>query len=342
MTRHNYFKKKLTRSNFQNQNLIGADFSNADIYGVNFSGANLTDANFTNTKIAYTNFSETRLASANFTNAKLDQNGCTPLLLLLLGSFFGSLILFIIIFFTGITTGSFLSSIMTFIIFYLLLVLLTIGLRMEYTILLLAIAFFICTLFKIDSIIGFIIFESIIVLITWTGAISIVGNLKEVIIGALVGSFLGVFFGQISSTLGLGLARHDGLPEEWFNLWREKAWLITFISMAVYLVTVAAGYYLGWSILKSQKSMCLRDNIFYFLPKGTSFLNADLTDANFTGANLKSVNFENAQINRTCFSQTKNILLAKFDKKVFDQLRTKIRDNNSSLILEVIDESTKD
>lgn len=338
---HNYSNQKLTKNNFQHQYLVGANFSNADIYHVNFSGAILIDANFTNAKLSGTNFDGATLINANFTNAKLAQDGSTPTLFLL-GSFFGSFILFIIIFFTAISSKSFPSSIITFLIFYIFLVLLTIGLRMEYMILLLAIAFFISALFQIENIMGFVIFQLIILLITWTGAISIVANLKEVIIEALVGSFLGVFFGQISGTLGLGLARHDGLPQEWFNLWREKAWLITFISMAVYLVTVVAGYYLGWSVLKSHKSICLRDNIFYFLPKDTSFFNADLTGVNFTGANLKSVNFQGSQINRTCFSQAKNILLARFDKKVFDQLRAKMCDNNSSLILENIDESGKD
>jgi uncharacterized protein YjbI with pentapeptide repeats len=45
--------------------------------------------------------------------------------------------------------------------------------------------------------------------------------------------------------------------------------------------------------------------------KGTSFRNADLTDANFTGATLKNTDFRKTILIRTCFHKTKKLDLAR-------------------------------
>lgn len=66
---------------------------------------------------------------------------------------------------------------------------------------------------------------------------------------------------------------------------------------------------ISWRMLKGDPKQALIRNIViaFAAIKGTSFRNANLTDANFTGATLKSTDFRKANLTCTCFHQTKKL-----------------------------------
>jgi len=56
---------------------------------------------------------------------------------------------------------------------------------------------------------------------------------------------------------------------------------------------------------------------------GTSFRNADLTDANFTDATLKSTDFRTANLTRTCFRYTKKLDRARVGNSILVDTRVR-------------------
>jgi uncharacterized protein YjbI with pentapeptide repeats len=71
--------------------------------------------------------------------------------------------------------------------------------------------------------------------------------------------------------------------------------------------------YISWRALKGDEKHAVIRNIAvaFAATGGTSFRNADLSDANFTGATLKSTDFRKAILTRTCFHKTKKLDLAR-------------------------------
>jgi len=67
--------------------------------------------------------------------------------------------------------------------------------------------------------------------------------------------------------------------------------------------------YIGWRAIKGdEKHAIIRKFAVAFAAfGGTSFRNADLTDANFTLANLKNTDFRNATLTCTCFRKVKKL-----------------------------------
>ncbi|MHC5822435.1 MAG: pentapeptide repeat-containing protein, partial [Nostoc sp.] len=71
--------------------------------------------------------------------------------------------------------------------------------------------------------------------------------------------------------------------------------------------------YIAWRAMKGDEKYAIIRNIAVDLAAsgGTSFRNANLTDANFTAATLKSTDFRKANLTRTCFSKTKKLDLVR-------------------------------
>ncbi|NEO00175.1 MAG: pentapeptide repeat-containing protein [Moorea sp. SIO3I7] len=78
-------------------------------------------------------------------------------------------------------------------------------------------------------------------------------------------------------------------------------------------IVILLSTYIGWRILAGDKKYSLiRKIIIVFAAKrGTSFYNADLTDANFKGATLKSTDLTKATLIRTCWQNTIKLDLAR-------------------------------
>jgi hypothetical protein len=81
------------------------------------------------------------------------------------------------------------------------------------------------------------------------------------------------------------------------------------IVVAVILVITILNFYLCFDLIKSNsKDKWVLIITVNFLALGTTdFKNANLTDADFTGAILKNANFEKAELIRTCFKDTKKL-----------------------------------
>ncbi|NEQ83864.1 MAG: pentapeptide repeat-containing protein [Moorea sp. SIO2I5] len=76
---------------------------------------------------------------------------------------------------------------------------------------------------------------------------------------------------------------------------------------------MSIGSYLGWSALtEDPKHAWIRTTAIAFAATGgTSFYNADLTDADFTGATLKSTDLRQANLTGACLENTSKLDLAR-------------------------------
>ncbi|NEO25135.1 MAG: hypothetical protein F6K57_39530 [Moorea sp. SIO4A5] len=87
------------------------------------------------------------------------------------------------------------------------------------------------------------------------------------------------------------------------------------VAIAVALVLVLLGAYQGWRALKGDpRDAWIRTTAIAFAATGgTSFYNADLTDADFTGATLKSTDLRKANLTGACLENTSKLDLARRD-----------------------------
>lgn len=81
------------------------------------------------------------------------------------------------------------------------------------------------------------------------------------------------------------------------------------ITIAIAITGALFSIYIAWRAMKGDEKYSLIRNIAVAFAAfgGTSFRNADLTDANFTAATLKSTDFRKANLTRTCFYKTKKL-----------------------------------
>jgi len=88
-------------------------------------------------------------------------------------------------------------------------------------------------------------------------------------------------------------------------------------------VVAALGIYIAWRALAGDEKQALIRTIAisFAATGGTSFGNADLTDANFTKATLKSTDFRTANLTRTCFRKTKKLDRARVGKSILADTR---------------------
>ncbi|WP_375468255.1 pentapeptide repeat-containing protein [uncultured Nostoc sp.] len=80
--------------------------------------------------------------------------------------------------------------------------------------------------------------------------------------------------------------------------------------------------YIGWrSLTGDEKDAWIRSFALAFAATGgTSFCNADLTDADFTGATLKNTDFRKANLTRTRFYEAKKLDYARVDDTILTKL----------------------
>ncbi|MEH2401763.1 pentapeptide repeat-containing protein [Nostoc sp.] len=80
--------------------------------------------------------------------------------------------------------------------------------------------------------------------------------------------------------------------------------------------------YIGWrSLTGDEKDASIRSFALAFAATGgTSFRNADLTDADFTGATLKNTDFRKANLTRTRFYEAKKLDFARVDDTILTKL----------------------
>ncbi|MDZ8134924.1 MAG: pentapeptide repeat-containing protein [Nostoc sp. DedQUE04] len=76
--------------------------------------------------------------------------------------------------------------------------------------------------------------------------------------------------------------------------------------------------YIAWNAMKGDERYDLirKIAIAFAATSGTSFRNADLTNADLTGATLKNTDFREANLTGTCFYKAKKLDLARLDKTI--------------------------
>ena len=87
----------------------------------------------------------------------------------------------------------------------------------------------------------------------------------------------------------------------------------------------ALGIYIAWRALAGDEKQALIRTIAisFAATGGTSFRNADLTDAHFTEATLKSTDFRTANLTRTCFRNTEKLDRARVGNSILADTRVR-------------------
>jgi uncharacterized protein YjbI with pentapeptide repeats len=275
----NFQRVNLRGQSLKGENLSGADFSEADLRGTNFIGANLRRVNFTGAKcglqkrwaISFVILSWLCSGIATFGIQQL----ISRIVELLVNSF--NIIEQIIGFFVVIVVIA-------------------------------------------------LVFSTIQLGIMITGGISVV--IITIVVG-VIGAFLEVFqtisvfidatvngFGAVGTTVLLAIASSIALVIAggflfsitvlitigivFFFTTKQSSILVLVFIILLALIVVINGAYLSWrSVQGDKKDAWMRNFAIAFAAfGGTSFCDADLTDANFAGARLKSTDMREATLTR--------------------------------------------
>jgi uncharacterized protein YjbI with pentapeptide repeats len=96
-------------------------------------------------------------------------------------------------------------------------------------------------------------------------------------------------------------------------------------AAAVAAAVAALGIYIAWRALAGDEKQALIRTIAiaFAATGGTSFRNADLTDAHFTEATLKSTDFRTANLTRTCFRNTEKLDRARVGNSILADTRVR-------------------
>ena len=281
------------------------EFHRASLQCAEFRGKNLTAANFSHADIRGADFRDAVLVGANFRNAKAGLPIFWAIGLVVL-----SLILSLFAGLISAYAGAFIGDLLTNNIYGNL-------------------------FFGILSLITIAIF---LIVIFWQGLGATLATLAEVVAACLIAAlaFLpeneagrNLVIGAVFTTLALtgvlagignmavavAVARVMTLPKA-----RISAGIMAFIGAVlgvllgvrshesayltaglIGLVAIASGIYIGWQAIAGEKKYSLIQALAIGMvaQKGTNFRGADLTDADFTQATLKSVDFRKAILTRT-------------------------------------------
>ena len=296
---------------FLGENLAGADFRHADIRGADFSNAILVSANFSNARAGLPTSWAIGLAALSLILslfAGLISGYGGALIGDLLNDhayghfFFGVVslitlaIFLIVIFFQGLgTTLATLAEVVA-------------------ACLIAALAFFPEKepQTDFDRIVG-----AVLAALALAGAMAGVGNMAvAVAIGRVMALPGARALTGVMASIGTGLGTLLGVRSQ------QSAYLIAgFVSLAA----IAFGVYVGWqAIAGSRKYKIIYSLAIAIISQGgTSFRGANLTDADFTQATLKSVDFRNATLTRTCWFQAQKLDCARVEGTYLEDSRVR-------------------
>ncbi|MBN3870833.1 pentapeptide repeat-containing protein [Nostoc sp. JL33] len=290
-----YFGQNLQGRSFKGQNLTGANFSKADIRGANFTNAILKDADFTGAK------------------AGLEQRWIIGLLtvsLLLSGIsglfsvFVGALVAYI---FDIKSTENVIAAIVSLIV---LLVFCIITIRKG---LIAGLGVFVITI-AIAIVFAFAFAFDFAVAIAGAFAFALAGALAF----ALAFAFAFAVAFAVAFTFGFAFA---------FTFTFAVAFAVAIAFAFTFAFTFALAFavaftlfsaYIAWrSLAGDEKDAWFRSFAIAFAATGgTSFCNADLTDADFTGATLKNTDLRKSNLTRTRFYEAKKLDFARVDNSI--------------------------
>lgn len=280
-----YSNKNLQKASFRNEDLSNASFVDSDLRGVDFSGANLTGANFTQSR-----------------------TGITPLntIMILLIALMVSLLSGYIAALTGQTVQSMLASEDSKIR--------TAGIATIVIILLFilyyywkgggnAISHLIIPAVALAAVIGIIAYIS--GLGTGVGMLYLILSLLLTVVMFIVGTIARAAAGTLSNILFTIVALSGGI------FGKSVGGGIGTVAMAIACALISK------RALSGAKGFDTLRKIASFLVTrfGTSFRNATLTNANFTGAKVHNSDFSNADLSGTNWEGSKKINFITTDNK---------------------------
>jgi uncharacterized protein YjbI with pentapeptide repeats len=303
--------KNLQNADFRGQNLTGEDFSNTDIRGANFSTAILVGANFSNTKAGLPIIWTIALISLSLILSLF-----AGLIAGYAGAFIGDLL-------SGRTYGHITFGIISLISFISFLIIIfwqglggTLAILAE-----LIAAFLIAILAFLPEIESQLIVGAVFTVIGLAGSLAGLVNMALAIAIARVMTLPKVRFIIIFMALfGIFLGALLGVRSDESSAASASAY---FISGIVGLAAITLGAYVGWQAISGNKKYTLIRTLAVGIvcQGGTKFYNADLTDANFTQATLKSVDFRNAILTRTSWFEVQQLDQARIDSTYLKDAR---------------------
>ncbi|MBL1203127.1 MAG: pentapeptide repeat-containing protein [Nostoc sp. GBBB01] len=288
---------------FSGQNLRGRSFKGQDLAGANFSYADIRSADFTGANLRNANFSH---ATAGLQRRWAVFLICVSWLLSgvsgLLSAFTGVLI-------ANIFNSSSLEN--------------QIG---GWTALIVVIVVFIVILYQgLNSVVAFAVAvavaSAVAVAVASVVAVAGTGAFTGVIVGAFVGAAAVAFAGAFAFAVAVAVAIIGVGTGAFFGVGviAGASVGVGVIAKAFVGASVIAGAYtiagalfsafIAWRAMKGDEKYSLIRNISVAFAAfgGTSFRNANLTDAKFTAATLKTIDFRKANLTRTCFHKTKKL-----------------------------------
>ncbi len=281
----NFSRQNLRGRSFRGQNLEGADFSYADLKGTNFTGANLQRVNFTGAKAGLQRYWAL----------------CLVMLSWLVSGISGFLFLYNGILTTYIFNSSdtaienqisgWIALIVTIIV-YIIIIRQGIGVNLAF-----AVAFAVAGTFAIAGVVA--VAGAGVGTKTFSVAFAVAGTFAGAVAGAVSGAFAiaGTFavggIGAVIVAFAFAVAVAGA---------GARVGAVSFVGVGSVIST-----YVVWQAMKGDKKYTLIQvaAVAFAAIGGTSFQNADLTDANFTSAQLKSTDLRKAKLTRTCFHKTK-------------------------------------
>ncbi|MEM9507395.1 MAG: pentapeptide repeat-containing protein [Cyanobacteria bacterium P01_E01_bin.35] len=291
----NFQRVNLAGQSFKGQNLSNVDFREANIRSTNFVKANLTRANFQEARCGLESRWERLQIILSFLLAAI--SGVTSSLALALVSLIANsessnriagwiglsvLIIFVIVtIYKGIRVFMAVGAI-AFTLAGAVAITIAIGIGIETDALTVAAVMTVSITLAVVS--------AVVAATTAALTVSIITILRKIGSVFVVG---GVILGTIFGANVLAVARTGTIE------------LIIFSS----LVLTAINTHIGWRILRGDKRDAWVHSIAiaFTAIKGTSFRNADLTDANFSQAILKSTDFREANLTRTCWQNAQKL-----------------------------------
>ncbi|KOP23112.1 hypothetical protein AMR41_27795 [Hapalosiphon sp. MRB220] len=274
--------QNLRGRSFKGQNLEGADFSGADIRGADFTNAILIGANFSHVKAGLQ-----KLWAAVLLGIAFLLSGVSGYFSSLIGAFVNQI-------FLGILESQIVGCV-GWVVLVTLIILLILIIRQGFnSTVAVALPFAVVFAFAV----AFAFAGS------FTRAVTFAGSVAFAIVIAFAFPFAFAFVGAVTRAVALPFAFAIAIAFA-FPFVGVLAGFGVFFAGAVSLFSA----YIAWLTLQGdEKYALIRSSAIAFAAfRGTSFYNANLTDANFTGATFKSTDLRKANLTRTRFHKAKKL-----------------------------------
>lgn len=289
------------------------DFSGENLRGQFFKGKNLSGANFSEADIRGVNFTNAMLYNVNFKKAEAGLQNNREISLVLGGLLFSTLTGF-----ASANTGAFVEPILRRLpnsINPAMIAMIALCLMPFLVVLISAIRWGLEVVFQAGL-------TTLVITIVGTGVVAILYRDTTTMIE--VGAIGGVLFVVLAEATTIAIV-FVGVGTQAFvgNLVGVVVGALVFqgaITGALVLAftVVLVGNYIGWQALNGDDKYALIRTIAiaFAATGGTSFRNADLTNADFTSATLKSTDFRKANLTRTCWQNTKKLDRARLGNSI--------------------------